>query len=79
MSPARKPTPKRRTNPKDSHDRLHSPAVDAIAPQFAQEGERLTTAQGLRVTATDDSLKAGNRGTTLMEDFHFREKITNYD
>ncbi len=77
--PAAKPTPKRKTNPKDSHDRLHSPAVDAIAPQFAQEGDRLTTAQGLRVTATNDSLKAGNRGPTLIEDFHFREKITHFD
>ena len=28
---------------------------------------------------TDDSLKAGERGPTLMEDFHFREKITHFD
>ncbi|WP_026478489.1 catalase [Alkaliphilus transvaalensis] len=39
----------------------------------------LTTNQGLRVSNTDDSLKAGERGPTLMEDFHFREKLTHFD
>ncbi len=28
---------------------------------------------------TDNSLKAGDRGPTLMEDFHFREKMTHFD
>jgi catalase len=41
--------------------------------------EYLTTNQGLRINHTDDSLKAGPRGPTLMEDFHFREKITHFD
>lgn len=41
--------------------------------------EYMTTDQGVRVNHTDDSLKAGNRGPTLMEDFHFREKITALD
>ncbi len=39
----------------------------------------LTTDQGLKVSHTDDSLKAGTRGPTLMEDFHFREKVTHFD
>ncbi len=43
------------------------------------EGERLTTNQGVRVSHTDDSLTAGARGPTLMEDFHFREKMTHFD
>lgn len=42
-------------------------------------GQYMTTDQGLRVNHTDDSLKAGSRGPTLMEDFHFREKITALD
>ncbi|MEU6857524.1 catalase [Glycomyces sp. NPDC046736] len=41
--------------------------------------EALTTQQGVRVDHTDDSLKAGGRGPTLMEDFHVREKITHFD
>jgi catalase len=43
------------------------------------EREFLTTNQGLRVSNTDISLKAGERGPTLLEDFHFREKITHFD
>ena len=45
----------------------------------AQDSEYLTTPQGVRVAHTDDSLKAGERGPTLMEDFHLREKITHFD
>jgi catalase len=45
----------------------------------AQQGKFLTTAQGLRLPDTDHSLKAGERGPTLMEDFHLREKITHFD
>lgn len=36
----------------------------------------LTTDQGVTVDHTDDSLTVGERGPTLMEDFHFREKLT---
>jgi catalase len=43
------------------------------------EGTLLTTDQGAKVSSTDDSLKAGPRGPTVMEDFHFREKITHFD
>jgi catalase len=43
------------------------------------EGEYLTTNQGVRLPHTDDSLKVGERGPTLVEDFHFREKITHFD
>jgi catalase len=39
----------------------------------------LTTDQGVRVHHTDDSLRAGQRGPTLLEDFHLREKITRFD
>ncbi|WP_433431318.1 catalase [Nonomuraea sp. CA-141351] len=39
----------------------------------------MTTDQGVRVDHTDDSLRAGERGPTLMEDFHFREKVTRFD
>ncbi|MFC0598267.1 catalase [Streptomyces palmae] len=39
----------------------------------------LTTDQGVVVDHTDDSLRVGERGPTLMEDFHFREKITRFD
>ena len=40
---------------------------------------RLTTAQGIPVSDNQNSLKAGARGPTLLEDFHFREKIFHFD
>ncbi|GHH28837.1 catalase [Amycolatopsis oliviviridis] len=43
------------------------------------DGTALTTQQGVRVDHTDDSLTAGTRGPTLLEDFHAREKITHFD
>jgi len=43
------------------------------------EGSALTTQQGVRVDHTNDSLTAGVRGPTLLEDFHAREKITHFD
>ena len=53
---------------------------EQLAPfRVEHSGEKLTTNQGLPVSHTDDSLKAGARGPTLMEDFHFREKMTHFD
>ncbi|MFK3961852.1 catalase [Guptibacillus hwajinpoensis] len=40
---------------------------------------KMTTNQGLKVSEDEFSLKAGERGPTLMEDFHFREKMTHFD
>lgn len=39
----------------------------------------LTTAQGGPVADDQNTLKAGRRGPTLVEDFHFREKIFHFD
>ena len=42
-------------------------------------GHYLTTNQGVRVNDDQNSLKAGERGATLLEDFILREKITHFD
>ncbi|TIN15115.1 MAG: catalase, partial [Mesorhizobium sp.] len=39
----------------------------------------LTTAQGGPVSDDQNTLKVGARGPTLIEDFHFREKIFHFD
>ena len=39
----------------------------------------LTTNQGLKINDNQNSLKAGERGPTLLEDFIMREKITHFD
>lgn len=41
--------------------------------------EKLTTNQGLKINNNQDSLKAGERGPSLLEDFILREKITHFD
>ena len=38
-----------------------------------------TTNQGVKINDDQNSLKAGERGGTLMEDFILREKITHFD
>ena len=48
---------------------------------FREDGDQqyLTTNQGLRINDDQNSLKAGERGPSLLEDFHLREKITHFD
>jgi catalase len=56
---------------------LKDVALDAFRAD--PTGRTLTTDQGVGIPQTDDSLKAGVRGPTLLEDFHLREKITRFD
>ena len=42
-------------------------------------GHALTTNQGVQVAQNQDSLKAGVRGPSLLEDFVLREKLTHFD
>lgn len=44
-----------------------------------EQKDFLTTNQGVRVGDDNNSLKAGERGPTLLEDFILREKITHFD
>jgi catalase len=67
MSPLRR----HRRGTSDKQDQLDEYRVD---PQG-----RLTTDHGIPVDDTDNSVKLGERGPTLMEDFHFREKVTHFD
>ncbi len=43
------------------------------------QDQPMTTNQGVKISEDEFSLKAGERGPTLMEDFHFREKMTHFD
>ncbi|ALB70955.1 catalase HPII [Cronobacter muytjensii] len=43
------------------------------------ENEALTTNQGVRIADDQNSLRAGTRGPTQLEDFILREKITHFD
>ncbi|MBB5173348.1 catalase [Texcoconibacillus texcoconensis] len=56
----------------DKKNQLESFTVD-------HTDKEMRTNQGVPVSNDDDSLKAGKRGPTIMEDFHFREKMTHFD
>lgn len=65
-------------------DRNHSVDTNSKDKQLEHyrsldKGKKMTTNQGLKISEDEHSLKAGYRGPTLMEDFHFREKMTHFD
>jgi catalase len=53
--------------------------VDLNADKEKADGQLMTTNQGVKVNDDQNSLKTGDRGSTLMEDFIFREKMTHFD
>ena len=62
----------------------NSTIADAKSADLQQDREDstdqfLTTNQGVRINDNQNSLKAGDRGPTLLEDFIMREKITHFD
>ena len=54
-------------------------AKDLKKDTHSNEGKAMTTNQGVKVNDDSNSLKAGNRGASLLEDFILREKITHFD
>jgi catalase len=57
-----------------------SKKADDLAPDIeSAEGKLMTSNQGIKINDDQNSLKAGDRGPTLMEDFLFREKMTHFD
>ena len=54
--------------------------TENLAPHTADStGEFMTTNTGLKINDDQNSLKAGDRGPSLLEDFILREKITHFD
>jgi catalase len=54
--------------------------VDALQDVTAVDRDKhLTTNQGVPINDDHNSLKVGDRGPTLLEDFIFREKMTHFD
>ncbi len=55
------------------------PSPELTSKRVNDAGQALTTNQGVAVSDNQNSLKAGLRGPTLLEDFILREKITHFD
>jgi catalase len=71
---------------KNQSPKTGAPATKAVSVRGDLErvrvnsgGQMLTTNQGVAVADNQNSLKAGLRGPTLLEDFILREKITHFD
>jgi catalase len=59
---------------------MNNEKLDQLSAHKEQShNEFLTTNNGVRINDDQNSLTAGERGPTLMEDFHFREKMTHFD
>jgi len=64
----------------DDQRELSGQAKDQdLATITAAPGEKLTNNMGQAVSDDQNSLKAGPRGPTLLEDFQFREKMHHFD
>ena len=61
------------------NDRSNQKQAQLDYARIDKDAGYLTTQQGVRISNTDDALTAGERGPTLLEDFHAREKITHFD
>src|SRR5271168_4206049 len=81
--PARRPTARTSSQSPAAADqkslRRETDKTADLARDTVSPGEFLSGNQGVRISDDQNSLKAGLRGPTLMEDFHLREKITHFD
>lgn len=60
-------------------DKKTTKDTDLAAHREQAQGQFLTTMDGVRVSTTNDTLKAGHRGPSLIQDFHFQEKLSHFD
>ncbi len=71
------------SNTPKSSTRSNAPAIVATIGSGGEThqkgGEQLTTNFGVGISDNQNSLKAGSRGPTLLEDFVLREKIFHFD
>ena len=69
---------KRKAKAKDGKGK--GPKDQDLAGNRVEDADKyLTTNQGLKINDDQNSLKAGDRGPSLLEDFQLREKITHFD
>ncbi|TCC88028.1 catalase [Pedobacter frigiditerrae] len=58
----------------------NSAKIENLKPHTADAtNQKMTTDHGVGINDDQNSLKAGDRGATLLEDFILREKITHFD
>ncbi|WP_207848698.1 MULTISPECIES: catalase HPII [unclassified Pseudomonas] len=81
MSSKKPTTDKSQLAGTDTKDRANTNAKLDSLEKFRSDatGQALRTNQGVKVADNQNTLKAGPRGPSLLEDFIMREKITHFD
>jgi catalase len=74
-----KPARGAKTSRKTKSEIETAPRKSGETHQISSGDDVLTTNQGTPISDNQNSLKAGARGPTLLEDFVLREKITHFD
>lgn len=71
---------KRKAQQKPEIDQPENDKIRSLAQHMEDStGELMNTNTGVRINDDQNSLKAGDRGASLLEDFILREKITHFD
>jgi catalase len=73
------PTKKNNTPEEKKPQESNAKTADLARNTVSAQDQLLTTNPGLPVNDDQNSLKAGERGPSLLEDFILREKITHFD
>ncbi|MCU7648351.1 catalase HPII [Pseudomonas piscis] len=81
MSTKKTTSPNSQAAGTDTQDRGNSNAKLESLERFRSDatGQALRTNQGVKIADNQNTLKAGARGPSLLEDFIMREKITHFD
>ncbi len=67
-------------NEQEPYENGANPKLEQLGKYITDtQGELMNTNQGLKINDDQNSLKAGERGPSLLEDFILREKITHFD
>ncbi|MGV3600830.1 MAG: catalase [Dyadobacter fermentans] len=71
---------KRKAQQNPAVDQPENDKIRSLEPHMEDStGELMNTNTGVRINDDQNSLKAGDRGASLLEDFILREKITHFD
>ncbi|MCP3719841.1 catalase HPII [Paraburkholderia sp. CNPSo 3281] len=68
-----------RNRPRGKHQPTDAKSQSLEAFRAQADGEALRTNQGVKIADNQNTLRAGARGPSLLEDFIMREKITHFD
>ena len=70
---------KKPLTPKQSNSPLNKKVAQLEKHTSEATHQPMTTNHGLKINDDQNSLKSGERGATLLEDFILREKISHFD